>query len=99
MSQKLEVDQGKIEALEIRKYLIPHDGDIEIQEDGNIHVIREIGDEREITKIMASAGITDEYREDLNERQKFGEKAFNAMAGAGKKGPKPTPEEIKERQL
>ena len=57
-------------------------------EDGTIHVITENGPKMEITKIDASSGISDEYREDLNDRQKVSEKIFNAIAGGGKKGPK-----------
>ena len=46
VSHKNDVDQGKIETLNIRKYLIPHEGDIEILEDGTIHVIKETRDKR-----------------------------------------------------
>ena len=83
----------------IKKYLIPHEGNIEMLEDGTIHVITENGPKMEITKIDASSGISDEYREDLNDRQKVSEKIFNAIAGGGKKGPKLSGENGKPPQL
>ena len=88
ISNLRNVDLGKKECLNIKKYLIPHEGNIEMLEDGTIHVITENGLKMEITKIDASSGISDEYREDLNDRQKVSEKIFNAIAGGGKKGPK-----------